>query len=65
MMFRCLFCEAEPLGPRHRDEQGNVWHLEPNGVIHMPCYERNRATPAEIAEEQDNVAMADRYAGRA
>lgn len=60
--FKCPYCAADPLGPRERDAQGNAWHLEPNGIIHMPCYERNRATPAEIADEQENAYAY--YAGR-
>lgn len=59
----CPYCKAG-LGVRTRDEQGSVWHDMPNGVSRLPCYERNRATPAEIAEELDNKAREDRYAGR-
>lgn len=61
-MSKCALCDMEPLGQRHRDEDGEVWHLFHDGTART-CQEPGRATDQEITEELRNEHANVRYRG--
>lgn len=63
MSRSCVYCDYDLLWPRHREDDGRVFHNHSGTNTRVQCTEPGRATSEEIADELRNEGANERYRG--